>query len=223
MRGSSGSQCCWCLALTPTRRSWRSSSTNVGGGRNCYQVWRHGSTLPTTPQVGSCFGQSSRSGAVVSSSSSFRLFSSREEEIAKLEEQLRKLRLDEPQVGDDEATSATTITTSRSPTTTAAAETLTLEEQVIVARLERIQGKDMLLSERELIGDGIVEHAAGDGTASGGTVALQAVGAILGLGLLLAFAQVPVGREGLAQYSATGSSVVKTIDLGDLNPDAPKP
>ena len=58
---------------------------------------------------------------------------------------------------------------------------------------------------------------------SGGNVVFQAVGAVAGLVLLLAFAQIPVGQEGLAQYSATGSSNVKTIDLGDLNAEAPKP
>ena len=160
-----------------------------------------------------------------------RLFatSRREEEIAKLEEQLRQLRAEQGD-GEDSAPAVTTATTTTRTSAAASTSTqkddekgstLTLEEQKIVARLEKMKGKDMLLSETELIGEGIVENAAGDG--SGGNVAFQAVGAIVALVLVIAFAQIPVGQEGLAQYSATGSSNVKVIDLGDLNAEAPKP
>jgi len=130
------------------------------------------------------------------------LYGSREEEIARLEETLRKLREEEGLSSEKEDD-----------------VTMTEEEQKISRRLEMVKGKDMLLSESELIGDGIVENAGGE--SSNGL--LNVVAAVVGLVLLVAFSQVPVGQESLSQYSATGSSTLKTIDLGDLNADAPKP
>lgn len=133
------------------------------------------------------------------------LFASREEEIARLEEQLRKLR--------EEEKVSSTLTDFPN-----LSEELSEEEKKIAQQLEMIKGKDMLLSERELIGDGIVENAESE--VSGGGI-FKVVGAVVALILLIAFSQVPVGQESLSQYSATGSSAVKTIDLGDMNPDAP--
>jgi len=139
--------------------------------------------------------------------------SSREEEIAQLEAQLRKLRQEE-----GESTSSTDGDAED------AEQQLTAQEAKISRRLEQMKGKDMLLSESELIGDGIVQDVvASSGESNGTGLAVQAAVAIVGLVLLVAFAQVPVGQEGLSQYSATGSSSIQTIDLGDMNPDARSP
>ena len=132
------------------------------------------------------------------------LFGSREEEISRLEEQLRKLRKEEeektPEKGADE-----TLTAGK-------------EEKISSQRLEATsRSKDMMLSEGDLIGAGIVEDAGGGGVGGLGGV----VAAVVGLVLLIAFSQVPIGQESVSQYSATGSSADRTIDLGDLNPDAP--
>lgn len=139
--------------------------------------------------------------ATTSTPSQISLHGSREEEIARLEETLRKLREEEGLSSEKDDV------------------TMTVEEQKISRRLEMVKGKDMLLSESELIGDGIVENAGGE--SSNGLLSVAA--AVVGLVLLVAFSQVPVGQESLSQYSATGSSTLKTIDLGDLNADAPKP
>jgi hypothetical protein len=132
-----------------------------------------------------------------------RLFlSSREEEIARLEKQLRELREQEDEkkiIGDSTTT-----------------QKLTREEAEISRRLEKIQGKEMLLSERELLSDGIVEE---EGESSRGGSLVGVIGTIVAVVAVIAFSQIPVGRENLARYSATGSSAIKTIDLGDINPD----
>lgn len=127
------------------------------------------------------------------------LFSSREEEIAKLEAQLRQLR-------DEEG-----LTESKDME-----EKLAAKENEISRRLEKMKGKEMLLSEQELISGGLVEVADSNVVDSRFGV-IVAVAAVV---FLLLFAQVPVGQEDLSRYSATGSSSVKTIDLGDLNPNA---
>lgn len=80
--------------------------------------------------------------------------------------------------------------------------------------LEMVQGKDMLLSEAELYQAEIMSEVEEEGNIISSV--LTVVGALL---FLVLFAQVPIGQEGLSQYSATGSSAVKTIDLGDLNQD----
>lgn len=131
---------------------------------------------------------------------------SRDEEIALLEEQLRKLRQEE---------------NTQQPSQDTDLESMSEEEQKISQRLEKMKGKDMLLSERELIGGGILDNDT-DGAHEQGNSVLKIVGALVGISLLVAVAQIPVGQESLSQYSATGSSAVKTIDLGDLNPDIPK-
>ena len=121
--------------------------------------------------------------------------SGKEEEIAKLEEQLRKLKEDES--GEPQ---------------------LTAEEKKYVADakvLENVQGKDMLLSERELIDAKIMDEGESGGGLGGSlTTVLAVVGAAV---FLFFFAQVPVGQEDLSRYSTSGSGVVTTIDLGDLN------
>lgn len=122
-----------------------------------------------------------------------RLFASKEEEIANLEAQIRQLREDEENGTDKMSVK---------------------DFDVAKRRLETMKGKDMLLTEEYLISGGIV------GTESKGFNVFGIVGAVVAAVILFAFAQVPVGQENLARYSATGSSVVKSIDLGDLNPDA---
>lgn len=131
-------------------------------------------------------------------------FGSKEEEIAKLEDQLRQLR-DGAAIVEEEGTAKNDIENQ-----------MTLKEFDAARRkLEKMKGKDMLLSEQELISGGIVDGSTNDN--SRGILGIVGVVAAL-LGLLL-FAQVPVGQDELARYSATGSSTIKSIDLGDLNPD----
>eukprot|EP00977_Amphora_coffeiformis_P017824 scaffold5952_cov154-Amphora_coffeaeformis.AAC.1 len=132
---------------------------------------------------------------------------SREEEIAKLEEQLRKLREEEASA----PTAATTVDGSLKNS-----EINAVEQRI----LEKVKGKDMILSERELYDDNIVEDRSTEGGSIVQTI-LAAVAAIVVLGI---FAQIPIGDEGLSKYSAqSGPTMSRSIDLGDLNTDAPKP
>ena len=133
-----------------------------------------------------------------------RLFGSKkEEEIAKLEAQLRQLREDE------NLAETSSIETED--------DTLSVKEfEIARRRLEKMKGKDMLLTEQDLISGGLMD-AEGLGI-SGGVFGI--VAAVVAVVFLLLFSQVPVGQENLARYSATGSSIIKSIDLGDLNPDA---
>jgi len=126
-----------------------------------------------------------------------KIFSSedRQQEIARLEEQLRTLKEESASEGDS----------------------LTEEEQKYVADekvLEKVQGKDMLLTEQELVDAELLKNEENDG---GGLLPILAA---VGLAaFLFFFSQVPVGQEDLARYQPTGSSTSKTIDLGDMNPD----
>lgn len=125
--------------------------------------------------------------------------SNREDEIAKLEEQIRRLREESP---EEES-----ITTE-----------ISKEEKKIVvdeALLEDVKSKDMLLSERDLIDAQLMDTESEGGMGSLPTI-LAVVGAAV---FLFFFAQVPVGQEDLSRYSASGSGTVTSIDLGDLNPD----
>ena len=124
------------------------------------------------------------------------LFDSKEEEIARLEDQL--LRLKEEEDGAEK-----TFLEANNERTTARAR-----------KLEKMQGKEMILSEQELYDGGFVEEE----NSGGGNIA-GLVGAVLAVVGIIAFAQIPIGQENLSRYSATGSAIIKTIDLGDLNPD----
>jgi hypothetical protein len=131
-------------------------------------------------------------------------FGAREEEIAKLEEQIRQLR-------EDDA-----ITAEKSTVKSDMSDQMTLEEFNAARRkLEKIKGKDMLLSEEELISGGFIDGSSNENSRG----FLGIIGVVAALAGLLLFAQVPVGQDELARYSATGSSTIKSIDLGDLNPD----
>jgi hypothetical protein len=122
----------------------------------------------------------------------------KEDEIAALEEKLRRLKEDEDQKMKEEDLNVF------------AADQRTLE---------RVRGKDMLLSEQELIEAQIMEKQDG----SDGNI-VPKVAAALGLAVaLLLFAQIPVGQEDYQKYSVSGSSTVRTIDLGDLNRDVSRP
>ena len=133
------------------------------------------------------------------------LASSREEEIAKLEEQLRKLREEE----------------ANTPTSTAVDASLNTEINSVERRiLEKVKGKDMILSERELFDDNIVE----DQSTEGGSLVQNILAAVAAIVVLGIFSQIPIGDEGLSKYSAqSGPTVSRSIDLGDLNTDGQRP
>jgi cell division protein FtsB len=139
-----------------------------------------------------------------SRSHSSQLHSNRQEDIAKLEAKLRELR-------DSEVATASTDTS------------LNDEEKAYIADdavLETVKGKDMILSEQDLIDTKLI-----DGDTSGGGLGLvSTILAVVGTAaFLFFFAQVPLGQEDLSRYSATGSSGVTSIDLGDINPDRKAP
>jgi len=118
--------------------------------------------------------------------------SSREEEIAKLEAQLAKLR--------DETSFETNKVAQEE-----------IEETMIA--LEKVKGKNMLLSEAEILDMAELQ----DGTQSKGISIPTIVGGLaLAIGLLL-FSQIPVGQEDLTKFQ--GAPSINKIDLGDLNPD----
>lgn len=119
----------------------------------------------------------------------------REAEIARLEEELRRLKTEEKE--QQQVVNSTTAVPS---TETDTAFTT---------------APDTFLSERELLQ---ITTTADDDTSNSSVVTRILASAAVCVGLVL-FSQVPVGQEDLARYSATGSSIVKTIDLGDLNPD----
>jgi ribosome-associated translation inhibitor RaiA len=129
------------------------------------------------------------------------LQSSRDEEIIKLEEQLRKLKeesTDEKPSDDD---------------VSAAAFAAVADQRI----LEKVKGKDMLLSERELFDVNIVEDEK-----SGGSVVQKILIGVVALVFLGVFAQIPLGQEEYTKYSV-GTTQSRTIDLGDLNTNAPRP
>ena len=122
-----------------------------------------------------------------------RLCNSREEEIAKLEEQLRRLREDtESGLATEEIDEKT--------------------EKTMIA-LEKVKGKDMLLSEAELIDQDLMDSPNGSGLPLSNILA--AVGALV---FLVIFSQIPVGQEDLSRMQ--GATSVNKIYLGDINPDA---
>jgi hypothetical protein len=131
--------------------------------------------------------------------------SSRDEEIAKLEEQLARLK--EEQLTEQ----STDISTKE----------LNGEINAVEKRLlENVQGKDMILSEKELFDGNIVEDQSTEGNVLSNL--LIAVGALVFLTL---FSQIPIGQEDFSKYSVAPTSASRTIDLGDLNlnTDVPRP
>jgi biopolymer transport protein ExbD len=131
--------------------------------------------------------------------------SSRDEEIAKLEEQLRQLRVDAP---DDVVAPA--------------AESTKSEKEIVAVQriLEKVKGKDMLLSERELVDQELFLNEGGESEGGGGVVpaVLAALGAAV---FLFFFSQIPVGQDDWSRYSTTSGPTTSTrIDLGDMNQDS---
>ena len=122
------------------------------------------------------------------------LFSSKEEEIAKLESQLQKLREETSEQGLQPAEE----TPSESKL---AAEAV--EEEVTLEYFLSEQWK-----EKEMGGDGAPKSEG---------LALPAILGAIGIAVLLAvFSQVPIGQEDLSKYSAI-KAPSEQIDLGDLN------
>jgi hypothetical protein len=140
------------------------------------------------------------------------LSQTRDEEIAKLEEQLRQLRENEANNDSIESNSVSRVSnTSNDPDDVA-----TLKEfEAARRRLEKVKGKDMLLTEQQLIKGGLIDDENSNSLGNISVIAIV-VAAVIGL---FVFAQIPVGQDELARYSATGSSTIKSIDLGDINPD----
>jgi hypothetical protein len=132
--------------------------------------------------------------------------SSRDDEIARLEAEIRKLRdaaSSDDLDGEDTAESAF-----------AAAQALADKKRL----LAQVRGKDMLLTEGTLIQENILEN---EGSTVG--IAPAILGAVLAAAVI-AFSQIPVGQEDLSRYSVQAGPTVSTkIDLGDINPDRPTP
>lgn len=128
------------------------------------------------------------------------LASAKDDEIARLQEQIRQLQ----EEAEQEAAQAEDLDEAK------------FRKVVEKRRLEKVAGKDMLLTEGALIGEKLLDQEESD--APGMVPAV--VGTIALLAVLAFFAQVPVGQEELSRYSnQAGPTVSRTIDLGDLNPD----
>jgi hypothetical protein len=120
-----------------------------------------------------------------------RMHDSKEEEIAKLEEQLKKLKEDG--------------STSETPRAYEGGTEVVVEEPA-----EEEISIDLFLSEQWKE----EEKAAAESSEGGGFVGIIAA---VGLALfLVGFSQVPVGQEDLSKYSAI-KAPTQTIDFGDLN------
>jgi len=148
----------------------------------------------------------------------------REEEIARLQEQILRLReeegVDSSAKTDSTVSAATTATAGTSEREEEEEESLADAWRAAVGERKKLENlksekRVMLLSEGDLIEGGILENDSNE--LSG--ILPAALGAVVAVVFLLLFAQVPVGQEGYQKYSApTGPTTVKTIDLGDLNP-----
>jgi hypothetical protein len=143
-----------------------------------------------------------------------------DDEIAKLEAQLQKLRQDKRKQQQQQQSSAAPAL---SP-----------------AQMERVLRSDMILSEQDLLSSGIVQNAndknnknndesatisSSSNNNNGGLVGTVVTAAVV-LAALLLFAQVPVGQDDLARYSpAAGlrnnNNNAASVDLGDMNPSRP--
>ena len=133
-----------------------------------------------------------------------RFYGTREDEIAKLEEQIRQLRAEQEM---------SSVTAKEQESADAQVQKLVAEKRV----LERVSGKDLLITEGTLISENLMETES----AGGGNIIVTALAVVAAAVFLFFFSQVPIGQDDFSKYSATGSAgtVTKTIDLGDLNPD----
>jgi hypothetical protein len=135
--------------------------------------------------------------------------SSREEEIAKLEQQLRELK--QQQQGQDDPT-VSTLNSDATPSQADKRKNVVNDRGV----REILPGKGMILSEQTLVESQLLDNSS-DGMGLGVIPAI-AIGLVAVVGLFF-FAQVPVGQEDYMRYSAASTTSSKTIDLGDLNMD----
>ena len=122
----------------------------------------------------------------------WRLASSKEDEIRELEEKLRKLKTEA--VEEESAAEKVVVAANEE-------EMVKLNDQAVYTELLTEQWKE---------GEG-EQSEGGIGQSLG--VAMATVGLLVGLAF---FAQVPVGQEELSRYS-TPSTPSTQIDLGDLN------
>lgn len=130
------------------------------------------------------------------------LSSSRDEEIAKLEEQLRKLK-EESDASEAVVEEPTTITEEE------VAPALNSEDYVGRGPAKRpVQPMQEMMSEAWKVED---DNSASEG--GGLSTILAAVAVVLFVGI---FSQIPVGQEDLTKYQAVKTST--SIDLGDINP-----
>mmetsp|Transcript_17778 Transcript_17778/g.36799 ORF Transcript_17778/g.36799 Transcript_17778/m.36799 type:complete len:201 (-) Transcript_17778:276-878(-) len=149
--------------------------------------------------------------------------SNREEEIARLEEQLRQLKQEEqdsPPV-DENRSSVDTVNGQNEQEESVKQQLIdSFTQSTSPAQQQKLfVDRQVILSEQELVG--VLEDDNADMTESGGGFVTPIL-AVVGIVFLLLFSQVPVGQESLSKYSATGAaSTVQTIDLGDLNTDVP--
>jgi hypothetical protein len=100
-----------------------------------------------------------------------------------------------------------------------AAETEPVKKVAEPRNLEKVAGKDMLLSERELVDQQLfIDDGSEAGSENG---VLPAVIAAFGAAVFLFFfSQVPVGQDDWSHYSTNSGPTTSTrIDLGDLNSD----
>lgn len=131
--------------------------------------------------------------------------SSRDEEIAKLEAQLRQLK-EEPEAEASEESSPEVAPPAEEEST----EVVTLDSDDFVGRgpaKRPVQPQQEMMSE--------AWKAQDDSASEGGglTAILAGVTLVLFLGF---FSQIPVGQEDLTKYQAVKTST--SIDLGDINP-----
>jgi hypothetical protein len=172
----------------------------------------------------SCFGVNkiSKSGLTFTYRSRSWRAAGRDDEIAELEDRLRRLKqeasLQETSIQEMAAQEAVKAPTTPTPTDSKNTTTTTTTTTAVdKTALERIEGRSFVLSEADLLQADIMGELDSDANV---LVSFFAMGALILF--LFFFAQIPIGQEGLSQYSATGSSAVQTIDLGDLNRDVPK-
>jgi hypothetical protein len=127
------------------------------------------------------------------------LFDQNEEEIAKLEEQLKNLRNQKVVVEDNPVAPV-------APAVPAAAAASPEDEEE--------GGMEMFLTEQWKEEKGKRAAKKDESNRSGLILILGAVGAVLAL---VIFSQIPIGQEDLSKYSVGNNPPSRMIDLGDLN------
>jgi len=124
-----------------------------------------------------------------------RIKSSKEDEIAALEERLRKLKEEAAAVDSDGDSSRKYIVPNESD-----------QGDNVLSPMQQQEALDEMLSE---------SWKDNEPSDQGGVIRNFIAGAVLVLAAIF-FSQIPVGQDGLDKYSTAKPST--TIDLGDLNP-----